>query len=339
MTKENYKVTIIGLIVIFVIGIGIIIDVYYQRYQKEKKQELEKYKIVKNIHKYSVNSTKLDNMKLKNIFVIKNYIFLHYTGNGGTLLRLDVENNKVKVLFENDNEKTSNVKRFGSYYVLNNKLYKTNGEELERDEIEGADFSKEYLSFNLKYKLIRTDKGILRVDFEKESSLNVLLDKDGYYYYPEEISFDSSYYLVNRTKEKNKLDKSDILIVRASDNKIINILEYKENITYDFLRANNILKTEIKDNYVKYSSLKLDKSVITETKKYKDCLHDDDRLLCKDKKDNLVLFNPTTEEFKKLLSKKELNKEGLIDNFIMSDDEYSLIIHFKDKNEFYLYYL
>ena len=30
MTKENYKVTIIGLIVIFVIGIGIIIDVYFR---------------------------------------------------------------------------------------------------------------------------------------------------------------------------------------------------------------------------------------------------------------------------------------------------------------------
>ena len=207
----NKKIKI--LILLFLLGIvcGSIVTVY-KNYKKEKVRNGEdngvvskdKYKIIRKNNKYTLtsDSSSFDKKELSDVFYDDKNVFLYLEGeNISTLLKYNVEKNKVKVLYEDSEQISGGIVDFGNYHIINNIVYDSNFKKVS-DFIEVSD--NELLFPNLKYKLVKTDTGIIKKSIDDDKEEEYIRNIDG-------ITYDL--YLISN-------DGKTVLLKRKSDEKI-----------------------------------------------------------------------------------------------------------------------
>ena len=319
---------------------------FHAKEKKEKELAMEKDKIDKNKdysitrvnNKYTVKSDKLKDKKLVNIFYDDVNVYLYYDGDHcATLLKYNIEKKKVVILYENSEEIHGGFTKIGKYYRLGNHLFDKKFKKIrEYPKIEEGEF----IFPSLDKVLFQTDTGISLKDLKSGEEEDALTHTDGYTYSIYSIKSDGKYLLFVREKE----DKKD-LIVLSNDFKIINTFPMGEDVgkSIDYFLLDGVpylLYKEEKDEKITYKiqDTKTKDIVYKSIKDYENYIFSNTKFVCNDKDGNIRLVDYITKEEKKLFIKEK--KKVLVDEFILSSDDFSLVVRLKDSDfTFYIFYL
>ena len=307
--KNRIKSLIV--IAVMILLIVSLVDIYLKAKRKKEDQiafekgkiaDKETYQIKRENNKYVIQSSKLKDKTLQHIFYDNTSVYLYYDNEEkATLLKYNVEANKVIMIYEDSLEAHGGMEKIGKYYKIGNAIYNSKFKKIkDYPVLEDG----ELLYPNLKNTLIKTEEGVFIKDLANNERKEVIQNTDSKIYSPYNIKSDGEYILLNK-EEENK----NYIVVLNKENEVINTYNAKTlDLTYK-------------------SSTKLDHY-----------LFDDTKFLSNDQSGNLKLIDYVTKE-EKVLIKKE-NKMPIAKDFILASDGYSLVLTLKDRdNEFYIFYL
>lgn len=342
--KKRIKYLIM-IIILFILIIGLI-DVFLKAkkkkdaqlaFEKDKIASKEIYKIDRNNNKYTIKGRKIENKTLTNIFYDNVSVYLYYDDNEkATLLKYNVESNKIVVIYEDSPEIHGGITKIGNYYKIGNTIYNSKFKKIRDYPIIGEN---ELLFPDLKKVLIKTDNGVAIKDLKTNEEHEIIQNEEKIIYSPYNIKSDGKYILLNKEETKKSL------VILNEEYEIINTIDNnKDEETKEFsllddvpylLEKNN---NEEKITYKIYNAKTLEQ-IYKSSNNLKNYLFDDTKFICNDKSGNLKLIDYVTKEEKPLL-KSEKNNEFIAKKFILASDGYSLLLTLQNKNnEFYIFYL
>ena len=342
--KNRIKSLIV--IAVMILLIVSLVDIYLKAKRKKEDQiafekgkiaDKETYQIKRENNKYVIQSSKLKDKTLQHIFYDNTSVYLYYDNEEkATLLKYNVEANKVIMIYEDSLEAHGGMEKIGKYYKIGNAIYNSKFKKIkDYPVLEDG----ELLYPNLKNTLIKTEEGVFIKDLANNERKEVIQNTDSKIYSPYNIKSDWEYILLNK-EEENK----NYIVVLNKENEVINTFDNnKEEIKKSFLLLDDVpylLETNEKDSklsYKIYNAKTLDLTYKSSTK-LDHYLFDDTKFLSNDQSGNLKLIDYVTKE-EKVLIKKE-NKMPIAKDFILASDGYSLVLTLKDRdNEFYIFYL
>lgn len=343
--KKRIKYLIM-IIILFILIISLI-DVFLEAkrkkdaqlaFEKDKIASKEVYKINRDNNKYTVKSSKLQDKVLSNIFYDNVSVYLYYDNEEkATLLKYNVEDNKIVVIYEDSVEAHGGIKKIGNYYKIGNTIYNSKFKKL-RDYPSLQE--NELLFPDLKRTLIKTDNGVAIKDLKTNEEKEVIKNEENITYSPYNIKSDGKYILLTKEEEDKKY-----IVVLNEENVVLNTFDInKEDLNKTFILLDDVPylleKDEQEDNltYKIYNAKNLELTYKS-SNSLTNYLFDDTKFICNDKNGNLKLMDYVTKE-EKILLKKEKKDEPIAENFILASDGYSLLLTLKNKNnEFYIFYL
>ena len=337
--KKVFKI----LIILLLLGIftGAIVNVLIN-HKKEKEKEKnnkndipnETYKVKRKNNKYSVSNTegKLLNKNIQNIFYNGKIVYIYLSDEenkeNATLLKYDLKKEKTKVLYEENKEILGQIEKLGKNYVINDNIYDNNFNKIEELTYNKTD---EQLFPNLKEKIVKYDKKLVKINLETKEE-NVIIENEDNKKYDTFLITDNSKVLILKMQEDNKTKLIAIKNGKKSDFSI----EYKEKNTYKLLTNKYLLEIEENEENNTYTVYDLDTNNVVYKEKTKDkYLFYKTKILLKNENGELVLDDYITQE-ENYIGKIELD----VESFIVPDDNYTLLVHYKESNNvFYIYYL
>ncbi len=340
--RIKYSIIIVILLILIISSIDI-----FQKAKKKKEDQLafekdkiaskEAYHIRRNNNKYIIKSSKLEDKTLQNIDYDNTSVYLYYDNKEkATLLKYNIEENKVVVIKEDSADSHGGMQKIGAYYKIGNSIYDSKFKKIkDYPTLE----ENELLFPNLKETLKKTENGVVIKDLETKEEKELIKNEEGKIYSPYHIKNDGKYLLLNK-EEENK--KSIVALDRAG--KVLNTFDYdQENRIKSFLLLDDVpylLETSEKEEkkaYKIYNTQNMDLTYKS-PKLLTNYLFDDTKLICNDQDGNLKLMDYVTKEEKILMPKKK--KTPVANQFILASDGYSLLVTLKDQNnEFYIFYL
>ena len=310
-----------------------------ERLEKDKIAKTTEYQVKRENNKYKVVSDKLEGKELNNIYYDSYNVYLYYTDeSSATLLKYNVEDNKVVVLFENSNEILGGMSHFNKYFKLGNAIYNTKFEKI-------SDYPSlsngEYLFPNLNKILFTKEDGVYIKKIKTGEEELVIKNEENITYSAYSVKDDGKFYLVKKHDEDN-----DYILVFNKENKIINTFNAnsEENTTINYLLLDDVpylLKTSKSNELISYKITNVNDKQETykSSDEYKNYIFDNTKFICNDSDGNIRLIDYTTNE-NKILIKNDENKEKIVKYFVMAKDLYSLVISLDGSNkEFYIFYL
>ena len=337
--KKVFKI----LIILLLLGIftGAIVNVLIN-HKKEKEKEKnnkndipnETYKVKRKNNKYSVSNTegKLLNKNIQNIFYNGKIVYIYLSDEenkeNATLLKYDLKKEKTKVLYEENKEILGQIEKLGKNYVINDNIYDNNFNKVEDLTYNKTD---EQLFPNLKEKIVKYDKKLVKINLETKEE-NVIIENEDNKKYDTFLITDNSKVLILKMQEDNKTKLIAIKNGKKSDFSI----EYKEKNTYKLLTNKYLLEIEENEENNTYTVYDLDTNNVVYKEKTKDkYLFYKTKILLKNENGELVLGDYITQE-ENYIGEFELD----VESFIVPDDNYTLLVHYKGSNNvFYIYYL
>lgn len=345
MSKRFKIIVLILMLVILVSGsINIFLDA---KHNKEKEQKIdenkiatkEDYEIIRNNNKYTLKTNKLADKKLKKIFYDDRNVYLYYDGeDNATLLKYNIKNNKVVILYENDKTIHNDFKKIGNYYKLGNKIFDSNFKQIMDYPVidEGG-----LLLPNLENELVSKDGNLVVRNIKNKTENVVLEKKENDSYSPYSIKTDGKYILAVKT-----VNEEQYLVVLDHDYNVINVFNDDRNIyskNYTLLDdVPYLLESVGSDNNIIYNIYNArDMSVVYKSVDDKDCFNfifENTKYVCNDKKGNIILTDYISKEVRTLVNRDK--KVIAPSNFLMSSDSFSLVLTLNnDDMSFYVFYL
>lgn len=340
MKKRIKLLILVGIILIILVGVINAIAKAKERkeeevaFEKDKIVKDEAYQIKRENNKYTIKGEKLIDKELKGIEYDDTNVYLYYDNDKvATLLKYNIEEQKIVVLYE-DNEKIhGGITKIGSYYQLGNEIvdnkFKKVMDELVLEE-------NEFLFPNLKQTLRKTDTGVEIKTIETEEEKEVISNTESVTYAPYAIQNNGKYMLLLKTTEEK-----EEMVVADQKGKIINSFDQAQEKSYQLLDdVPYLLEKNQKDQETSYRIYDTKtKEIIYQTNSNStNHLFDDTKLICTDKDGNIRLMDYVTKEEKVLL---ENVQEKLIPaTFHLASDKYSLVMTLENKkNQFFIFYL
>ena len=349
--RKVFKTLVCLFLLAVFLGAGI--SVYYNNKRQEKQRKEQKvvdvrnyYKIVRKNNKYIIksDSSNFKEQKLSNIFYDDRNVYLYLEGGKtATLLKYNVEKNRVNVIFENNSEIKGEISRLGNYYKINNYLYDSNFNKVKEYPIisEG-----ELLFPNLKYKLSKKDEGISKVNLEtKEESLYIKNTSEEVYT-PYIISNNGKTVIVKKVKDNhNSLcyvnDNGELNDIEVDGFDLKNV-DDNLNTSYKLLSNTYLLERLKEGNDILYNiyDLEINKKIYTTNKNYSNYMFGSDYVVYNDKDGSIIYQNFKTGEVKTIIKKDKDNEELSLTAFEMASDNYSITLMVDtDEKQFYIIYL
>lgn len=342
--KKRIKYSII-LVIILILVVGLI-DVFQKAkkkkedqiaFEKDKIASKETYHIKRSNNKYTIESSKLEDKTLQNIDYDNTSVYLYYDNEDkATLLKYNIEENKIVVIKEDSPEAHGGMQKIGSYYKIGNTIYNSKFKKIkDYPTLE----ENELLFPNLKNTLKKTENGVAIKNLETNEEKEIIKNEENKIYSPYNIKNDGKYILLNK-EEENK----NYIVVLDQENKVLNTFDNsKEDLKKSFLLLDDVpylLETDEKEDKKLYKIYNTQNMELTykSSKSLTNYLFNDTKFICNDKDGNLKLMDYVTKEEKNLIQKTK--KTPIANNFILASDGYSLVVTLKDKNnEFYIFYL
>lgn len=343
MKKRIKYSVILAIILILVISL---IDIF-QKAKKKKEDQLafekdkiaskEKYQIKRENNKYIIQSAKLEDKTLKNIDYDNTSVYLYYDNEEkATLLKYNIEENKIVVIQEDSTEAHGGMQKIGSYYKIGNTIYNSKFKKIkEYPTLE----ENELLFPNLKETLKKTENGVIIKNLETNEEKEIIKNEENKIYSPYSIKNDGKYILLNKKEE----DKNYIVVLDHQNNILNTFDNNKEDLNKSFLLLDGVpylLETnekEEKKSYKIYNTQNMER-IYKSSKDLTNYLFNDTKFLANTTAGDLKLMDYVTKEEKILIQKKK--KTPIANNFILASDGYSLVVTLKDQNdEFYIFYL
>ena len=333
----NKKIKILILLFLLGIACGSIVTVY-RNYKKEKFKNGEdteiiskdKYKVIRKSNKYTLisNSSSFKERELSDIFYDDKNVFLYLDGGDvATLLKYNIEENKVKVLYEDSEQISGGIVNFGNYYIIKDTVYNSSFKKVSKF----VDTSDNELLFpNLKYKLVKTDTGIIKRRIVDDKEEEYIRNIDGITYDLYLISNDGETVLLKR-KSDEKID----LVYLDNEGEVNKVdIDFDTENDYRLLTDKYLLEQKKENEIIKSSiyDITTGNSILTSDN---NSIYSGVNLVYKDDENSVILQNYVTQEEREIFnSRKEVNK------FICSSDSFSLLLQFmNDKKSFYIIYL
>lgn len=342
--KKRIKYSII-IVILLVVTISLI-DIF-QKAKKKKEDQLafekdkiaskEIYRIKRDNNKYKVQSSKLKDKTLQNIEYDNTSVYLYYDNNEkATLLKYNIEENKVVVIKEDSSSAHGGMQRIGVYYRIGNHIYNSKFKKIKDYP---ALEEQELLFPNLKETLKKTENGVVIRNLETNDEKEIIKNEEGKLYSPVHIKNDGKHFLLSREDENKKE-----IVVFDKEGKVLNTFDYdQDNQIKSFLLLDDvpylleISEKEEKKSYKIYNTQNMDLTYKS-SKSLSNFLFNDTKLICNDQEGNLKLIDYVTKEEKILIQKKK--KTPIANKFILASDRYSLLVTLQDQNnEFYIFYL
>lgn len=338
--KNRIKYIII-ILVIIIIAFVTTNSFINAKNEKNEQQKLENNKVAKDTsynierenNKYTLTSSKLEDKTLNDIYYDSLNVYLYYEDeNNATLLKYNIEEKKVIVLFENDESIKGGLKRLGKYFILGNTIYDKNFKEIKEYNVNKSEF----LFPNLKKVLFKENDTIYLKNTENSELIELLKDSENETYTPLGIKNDGKYYLI----EKEENNKKSILIYDKK-NELINTFDKKKDTnTYTLLDDIPYLLETDDDNYKIYNVSNKEEVFNSKDSDLENYYFDNTTYVANDKEKNIKLIDYTTGEERVLLDNTIAKKKKTARFYILADDKYSLLLTLKDTNkEFYIFYL
>lgn len=344
MKKKLKKVVLIIILIITIIGsINMIIEAKNKKDEEQKidankTASREDYEIIRVNNKYTLKTNKLGEKILKNIFYDDKNVYLYYADSStASLFKYNINKEKLVVLYENNIDIYGKVEKIGNNYRLGQKLFSSNFKEISNyPDINGSSL----LLSDLKNALFVTESGLILKN-TKDGNENLIFENtetEKYQIYSETVE-DDHILILKESEEKKHL------IILDENYKIANTIEYKtdEHITYKILESGQyILEEKETDKKVFYNVYSVEDMNLVyssiEENEYTNFIFQNTKVICNDKKGNIVLFDYVSNE-KRIIFNKQ--KEDLrVKKFVMASDNYSLIMTLDEKDtSFYLFYL
>lgn len=342
--KKSVKI----LVVLFILAVmlGSIITVYIN-YREEKQKEAgqkivevkDYYKITRKNNRYTLqsNNSNFEGVKLSNIFYDNKYVYLYLEGEDvATLLKYNIKKDEVLVLFENSKEIYGGISKVGEYYKIGKYIYDKNFKRLKEYPTINND---EIIFNNLKYKLVKKDDGVVKVDLNTGDETELLKNEDDITYAPYLVSDDGKI-IILKTQKNNETS-----LVYLNDDNLPLGLDVTTNSegdkSYRLLSDDSyLLETISFENYNQYNVYDIlnNRKIYTSQKKYSNFVFNDSKFMCTNENNDVIFGDYINGEERVLINKD--NVKGEINNFISASDNYSVIVSFKDDNKsFYIFYL
>ncbi len=340
--KKVYKILIILLLLGIFTGAIVTVLVNHKKEQQEEKKEKEPknditnetYKVKRKNNKYSISNSegKLLNKNIQNIFYNGKVVYIYLTDeekkDNATLLKYDVKKETTRVIYEESKEILGEIEMLGKNYIINDNIYDSNFNKIEELAYNKTD---EQLFPNLKEKIVKYDKKLVKVNLETKEE-NIIIEDEDNKKYDNFLITDNSKVLILKMYEDNKIKLVELKNGKKTDFNIV----YKENNTYKLLTNKYLLETEEEEdtkNYIVYD-LDTNKAVYKVTTKEKYLFYKT-KILIKNEDKELVLIDYITQE-ENNIGKIDLD----VESFVVPEDNYTLLVHYKESsNIFYIYYL
>lgn len=331
--KKFYKLFILLILLGIMVGSGINV---YNNYQKQKKQKQEEthfdskdnYTVKRKSNRYTIESTNPSfyDKEIKDFFYDDKNIYLYLTDEKeATILKYNIENNKVIVLYEDNSELLGGINKIGNKYIINNKIYNKNFKEIG-DYVSPLENEKYFPDMNI--KLIKNDDEIISKNIETGEEVRLLENTNGMY---DLFSIsDSGKTIILKKKDDGK---ESLAYLDGKDVKDINI-NYNSSNDYTLLNDQYLLeKNSESDSTYKVFEIATGNNVFKSDKS--DYIFSDNHLMSSKKNNDIYIMNYETQE-----ERVVINSKKSIFKFICSSDSYSLVMSFVgDKSSFYIIYL
>lgn len=341
MKKRIKYILIISFLLFLVFGI---INAYMnardreleiERRDKEKEDKKNSYVIKRDSNLYTLKSEKLIGKSLKNIFYDGVCVYMLYTdSNSGTLLKYNVSDKEVVVIFENDIELKNGIDKFGKYYKIGNKLYDSN---FEKNIIYPLVNDGENLYIDLKRTYYTREDGVYERDLETNNETAIALNSDNIKYSLYKITNNGYILLIREENDKKYIDVFDSNSNELSEYE----MDKDKDETFDVIYDKYLLKVSKNDNKILYKIYDISNSsnIYTSTSDIDHLLFQSTKFVA-NKDGDIVLNDYINEEERVLISKNNNKARWFPKTFIMADDNYSLLLMLDNNDrKFYLIYL
>ena len=304
-----------------------------KKLESDKVARKTNYSIKRENNKYTLKSNKLGDKTLNDIYYDSLNVYLYYEDEANaTLLKYNIEEKTVIVLFENDESIKGGLKRLGKYFILGNTIYDKFFKEVKTYDVNDGEF----LFPNLKKVLLKENDTIYLKNTENSELTELLKDSENETYTPLGVKNDGKYYLI----EKSEADKKSILIYDKKNELINSFDKKKDTNTYTLLDDIPYLLETDDDNYNIYDVKEKTEVLNSNDKDLENYYFDNTTYVASDKDKNIKLIDYTTEEERVLLDSTATKNKKTARKFILADDKYSLLLVLNDTNkEFYIFYL
>ena len=304
--------------------------------EQDKVALKDQYIIKRQNNKYTISSKRLEGKTLSNIYYDSYNVYLYYDSEeNATLLKYNIEESKVVVLFENSTEIHGGFKKIGKFFKLGNGIYNKKFQKvMDYPQINDG----ELLFPNLKEKLVRRDNSIYIINIETNEEKLIVSDIDEEKYYIYSIKNDGKYFMLKRI-----VDNREYLSTYNKKGELLNTINSTDDsdsisIEYNLLDdVPYLLKTINNNDEIAYKIYNANNNdlVYTSDNKYMNYKFDDTKFVANTSDNNIILMDYVTGENKVLLQNK--NK---VNKFILADDFYSLLLTFDNNDKvFYIFYL
>lgn len=342
MKKRVKYIIIISFLLVLVFGI---VNAYMnardrkleiERRDREKEDIANSYIIKRDNNLYTLKSEKLLGKNLKNAFYDGVCVYMVYTdSNSGTLIKYNVSNREVVVIFENNPNLKDGVDKFGKYYKIGNKLYDSNLEKsIDYPNINDG----ENLYPDLTKTIYSRDDGIYEKKIENGEETAIALNSDNVKYSIYKID-NSGYILLN----KNDDGKNYITVLNSDFNEVSEFeKDDKKSEEFDVIDGKYILKTSTNnDNKTLYKIYDINTSsnIFTSDDSIDHLIFTGTKYVA-NKDGGIIMSDFLSGEERVLISKNNNKARWFPSRFILSDDSYSLLLTLDNNDrKFYIIYL
>ena len=345
--KKSLKLVVILFLMMIFVGAAVSV---YKNYKEDKKKEeglevinVDNYKVKRSGNQYTLidKENRLKDKEITNIFYDNKNIYLYLKDeNEASILKYNVDKNKVSVIMENNKDIKGDITKIGKNYKINNTLYDNNFKKVEQYPTVS---DSELLYPDLKSKLVKKDDGVYKVDLTTNEEVK-LVDNKEESYIPYLISNDGKTIIVKNIKD----NINELYYVKDTDELekiVVKGYELKDDETvsssYELLDKEYLLEIITNSDDVKtYNvyNVTTKQKIYTSDKKCNNYVFLGTVVVYNDSEGNIVYKNYVTEESKILLNKED--KSLVPDKFRLSTDNYSIVLTVNQKERmFYIFYL